>query len=339
MGTILAAHYNEGMARGIMQKARDGGKGALMAIGTIIKIRTKTQIDNAMRARESRSTERVRSEEGSSQGEELVDQMKRILDQMQERENKLKQEAEQRLQRELARVRREEQEKLQQERDRFQRQLGDVQTERDQARNELRGDRDRFQRQLGDAREERDQARNELREAGRERDLARTERDQALEERDQAQRQLREMERARNQVQARERSAVDRRNETMESTFRKLRFMNNLENNIEEILRESPPEADCLRRVRDLYRNTMNAALNIELTREQFAQDFRNCVEQMAEDWNVPDDVHLKFSNNVETITKIVKNLDGIFQRYDHEDVLLIQVRELYTSTLREFCN
>jgi hypothetical protein len=125
-------------------------------------------------------------------------------------------------------------------------------------------------------------------------------------------------------------------NENMESTLRKLRFMHNLENNIEEILRESPPEDDCLRRVRDLYRNKMNAALNIELTREQFAQDFRNCVEQMAKDWDVPDDLHLKFSNNIETITKIVKNLEGIFQRYDHEDVLFIQVRELYISTLKD---
>ncbi len=125
----------------------------------------------------------------------------------------------------------------------------------------------------------------------------------------------------------------------MESTFRKLRFMNNLENNIGEILRESPPEGDCLRRVRDLYRNRMNAAFNIEMTREQFAQDFRNCVEQMAQDYDVPDDLHLKFSNNIETITKIVKNLEGIFQRYDHENVLLIQVRELYTSTRRDYAN
>ena len=50
----------------------------------------------------------------------------------------------------------------------------------------------------------------------------------------------------------------------------------------------------------------------------------------------MPDDLHLRFSNNIETVTQIVKNFDEIFQRYDHEDVLLIQVRELYTNTLRD---
>ena len=50
-------------------------------MGTIIKIRSKIQIDPAMRASESRSPERVRSGEGSSaQGGQLLDQMKKILE-------------------------------------------------------------------------------------------------------------------------------------------------------------------------------------------------------------------------------------------------------------------
>jgi hypothetical protein len=116
------------------------------------------EASSSRRAGESRSPERVRSGEGSSaQGEQLIDQMKKILEEhslMRERENKLKQEAEQRLQRELERVRREEQQKLLQERDRFQRQLGDAREERDQARGQLR-----------EAQQERDQARRQLREA------------------------------------------------------------------------------------------------------------------------------------------------------------------------------
>jgi hypothetical protein len=50
---------------------------------------------------------------------------------------------------------------------------------------------------------------------------------------------------------------------------RNTRFVRDLYNNIREILRESPPENECLRRVRDLYRNKMNAALNIGLIRWQ----------------------------------------------------------------------
>jgi uncharacterized protein (DUF3084 family) len=332
LGSIAASHNDSAIEfklREVMTNwqiydvVRDG---AADGLGTIIKIRSKQKIENDMRARvDQRDTSATSSGEGSSsrtrspERELTLDQMRKFLDKysrMEERKNKLKQERDQ-AQTQLT--------KVQQDLNRALEQFTKVQQERDQAR----GERDRLQRQLGDTREERDQARNELREA--QQNL-----NQAREERDQAQRQLREMERARNQVQARERSAANRRNEAIESTFKKLRFMNNLDSNIEEILRERLPEADCLRRVRDLYRNKMNAALNIELTREQFAQDFRNCVEQMAKDWNVPDDLHLKFSNNIETITKIVKNLEDIFQRYDHEEVLLIQVRELYTSTLRD---
>jgi DNA repair exonuclease SbcCD ATPase subunit len=343
MGTILAKRYNEGMVQEIMQMARDGSVGAQKAMGTIIKIRSKQQIDNDMRACEARSTERVRSGEGSSsQGGQLLDQMKRILEehsQMEKRENKRKQEAEQRLQRELRaleerirreeqqklhreleaqeeRIRREEQQKLQQERDRFQRQLRDAHQERNQAQQE----RDQARGQLRDAREERDQARNDLREAeqAREQVLAR---EKQVEDREK-------------KVKIREGKA-DRRNENKESARRKSRFMDGLENNIEEILRESTPENDCLRKVRDLYRNRMNPALNLGMTREQFAQEFRDCVEQIAGDCDAPEGLHLKFPKNIETITKLVKNLDEIFQRYDHEEVLLIQVRELHTNTLR----
>ena len=116
---------------------------------------------------------------------------------------------------------------------------------------------------------------------------------------------------------------------------RNTRFVRDLYNNIREILREAPPEDECLRKVRDLYRNKMNAALNIGLIRGQFALDFRNYVEQVAETEHVPDNLYLKFSNNIDTITKLVTNLEEIFQRHDLEEVLLIQVRELYTNTLR----
>ncbi len=129
---------------------------------------------------------------------------------------------------------------------------------------------------------------------------------------------------------------MDRRSEDAEIARRKSRFMDSLENNIEEILRESPPENEVLRSVRDLYRNRMNPALNLGITREQFAQDFRDCIERIAEDYEFPEGLHLKYPKNLEAITKIVKSLDDIFQRYDHEDVLLIQVRELYTNTLRD---
>jgi hypothetical protein len=54
----------------------------------------------------------------------------------------------------------------------------------------------------------------------------------------------------------------------------------------------------------------------------------------VAEAEHVPESLYLKFSNNIDTITKIVNKLDEIFQRHDHEDVLFIQVRELYTNTL-----
>jgi flagellar biosynthesis chaperone FliJ len=120
----------------------------------------------------------------------------------------------------------------------------------------------------------------------------------------------------------------------MESNFRKFQFMDNLENAVGEILREEPPEDGFLRRVRDLYRNRMNPALNLGITREQFSQDFRDCVEQITENYDAPEGLHLKFPKNIETITKLVKNIEEIFQRFDHEDVLLIQVRELYRNTL-----
>jgi hypothetical protein len=185
--------------------------GAAEGFGTIIKIRSKQQIENNMRARESRDSERregVRSGEGSSaQGGQLIDQMKKILEehsQMKERENKLKQEAQElrqerdRFQRQLTEAR-EERDQARQERDRFQRQLTDAREERDQARNELRGTRqeldhtrrqlredrqehNRTQEQLRNTQQERDQARRQLRDAQQERDQAQTERTLAQEE-------------------------------------------------------------------------------------------------------------------------------------------------------------
>jgi flagellar biosynthesis chaperone FliJ len=127
---------------------------------------------------------------------------------------------------------------------------------------------------------------------------------------------------------------ADRRSEDLESIFKRYQFMGDLGNAIEEILRESLPEHDLLRRVRNLYRNKMNPALNLGITREQFAQDFRDCVERIIEDYDAPEGLHLKFPKNIEALTKLVKNMEEIFQRYDHEDVLLIQVGELYRNTL-----
>jgi hypothetical protein len=196
LGTIAAANNDSSIKSELLKILKDGQigdwvrRGAAEGLGTIIKIRTKQQIENDMRARESRSTERSRrdapatssseasssrtrlpergqgdrsGEGGSAQEDQLIDQMRKILEErslMRERENKLKHEAEQRLQRELERVRREEQQKLQQERNRFQRQLGEAQQERNQAREE----RDQARGQLRDAQQELNQAQRQLRE-------------------------------------------------------------------------------------------------------------------------------------------------------------------------------
>jgi hypothetical protein len=137
-------------------------------------------------------------------------------------------------------------------------------------------------------------------------------------------------------VQTENQDTVDNlMSEYEESNRRKSRFVRDPYNNIREILRESPSKNDSLRRVRNLYRNKMNAALNIGITREQFDQDFRIYVERIAEHYKVPYNLRLKFSSNIRTITKLVTNLEGILYRHDDEDVLLIHVRELYTNTLR----
>jgi myosin heavy subunit len=153
MGTILAKHYNEDMVKEIMQMASNGDYRAIEAMGTIIKIRSKQQIDNDMRARvdqrnasatssseasssrragESRSPERIRSGEGSSsQGEQWIDQVRRVLEeypQMKERENKLKQERDQ-AQTQLTRI--------QQDLNRALEQLTKAEQERNQAQQSL----------------------------------------------------------------------------------------------------------------------------------------------------------------------------------------------------------
>jgi hypothetical protein len=171
IGNILAAHHDEGMVKYIMWIARNGDRSAQNAMGTIIKIRSKQQIDNDMRARESRLSERGqgdRSGEGSSQGGQLLDQVRRVLDeypQMKERENKLKQERDQ-AQTQLTRI--------QQDLNRTLEQFTKAEQERDRAQ----GERDRFQRQLGDAERERDRLQTQL--------------TNALQERNQAQEQLRQ---------------------------------------------------------------------------------------------------------------------------------------------------
>jgi hypothetical protein len=165
MGAIQAAHPDQGIIQGMMQMLSNDQmdemvrRGIAEGIGTIVKTRSNPQIDNDMRAGESRSPERRqgdRSGEGSSsQGGQLLDQVEKVLDeysQTKEREKKLKQEVQ----------------KLQQEHNRTQEQLAKTQQERDQARGQLREaqqEHNRTQEQLRDAREERDQARRQLREA------------------------------------------------------------------------------------------------------------------------------------------------------------------------------
>ncbi len=108
---------------------------AAKALGTIIKIRSKQQIDTDMHAGESRSPERRqgdRSGEGSStQGEPLLDQVRSVL---------------------------EERNQARQDHDRFQRQLTLTQQERNQAQQNLH----HTWEQLTLTQQERDQAQQEL---------------------------------------------------------------------------------------------------------------------------------------------------------------------------------
>ena len=162
------------------------------------------------------------------------------------------------------------------------------------------------------------------------------ERERSLEERERSLgERAKNVEELKNQVEERDEQIEELMKQIEESYRIQSSFMKDLYNNIGEILRESPPEDDCLRRVRNLYRSKMNAALNIGLVREQFDQDFRKHVERIAEFYKVPYSLRLKFSSNIRAITKLVTNIEGILYRHDDEDVLLRQVRGLYTNTLR----
>ncbi len=83
MVTILASHYNEGMAQKMLDMLYNGQIGCRVrgdiahGISTIIKIRTKTQIDNDMRFSESRSLERTRRDApatSSSEASSIISQ-------------------------------------------------------------------------------------------------------------------------------------------------------------------------------------------------------------------------------------------------------------------------
>jgi predicted nucleic acid-binding Zn-ribbon protein len=194
LGAIAAAaHEDTAIKAELLEVLQDGGidgwvrRGAAQGLGAIVEARTKQQVDSDMRARESRSSERRqgdRSGEGSSQGEQVLDQMRRIV---------------------------EERDRLQTQLTNAQQELGQTQTQRDQAQtqltsaqqehNQVRGERDRLQTQLRDAQQEHNRAQEQLRKMQQEHNPTQEQLRLAQQNLNRTQEQLRRAQQERSQAQ------------------------------------------------------------------------------------------------------------------------------------------
>ena len=137
LGAIAAAHDDPLINTELLEVLRDGSianyvrRGAAKGLGAIVEKRTKQQIENDMRARESRSSEWRQGDrpgEGSSQGEQVLDQMRRIVEERDRLQTQLTN-----AQQELGRAQMQ-LTSAQQERNQAQTQLTDTQQERNQVR-------------------------------------------------------------------------------------------------------------------------------------------------------------------------------------------------------------